>query len=206
MSLLLAIETTVGPFSLALFKNKALVDSYYHQQPHYQAEQLIPSIGSLLTTNGYGYSYINTIAVSIGPGSFTGIRIGLAAAQGLSLAIGCPIIGIETLEAIAITGKSADYVVALSAGRDQFYSQSFSNINGLITAINDPQLISTANAMELAKSNIVIANTHDSYPQLSAHNVGLRALTKIEQGEQFVNPSPLYIRDVDAKLPVRAFA
>jgi len=203
MSLLLAIETTVGPFSLALFKDGKLIATYHQQQPHCQAEQLIPSISDILTAHGYEYSDIGAIAASIGPGSFTGIRIGLAAAQGISIALGCPIIGISTLEAIATTGEGDDYMIALNAGRDQFYSQSFSNINGHIHPISPPKLISPE---EAAEASIIITNTHDSYPILSAHNVGMQALARMATGGAIDSPSPIYIRDADAKIPSSAKA
>lgn len=203
MTLLLAIETTVGPFSVALFEGKDLIGSYYHHKPHCQAELLIPSINNILSEHGYNYSDINAIAVSVGPGSFTGIRIGLSAAQGIALAIGCPIVGVGTLEAIATAGEKENYMVAITAGRDQYYSQNFSNTNGIIAATSTPHLISSAEAINSTDGNIVITDTHDSYPFLSAHRVGLKALEKIAQGEAIFNPSPIYIRDADAKLPTR---
>lgn len=200
MSLLLAIETSVGPFSIALFKDSTLIASYYHNQPHQQAELLLPSIGNLLSDNGFTYKDVEVIAASVGPGSFTGIRIGLAAAQGISLATHCQIIGVSTLEAIAMTKQEGSYAVALAAGRGQFYWQAFDCNNGPAEAIGEGRLIDEEK-MHINHNDLIISKTHESYPYLSAKNVGLVALNRLSHGYEITPPSPIYIRDADAKLP-----
>jgi len=253
-NILLCIETSVGPFSIAIFNDDKLIDSYYHSIPHQQAEMLIPEINELLDKNKISYDAIKTIAVSIGPGSFTGIRIGLSAAQGISLGSNCKaiqtptlnqangitrhhersnviqkilgllrrkllamtiqndqkssftsskmgsgIIGISTLDAIAQGFNSEKYLVALSAGRSQFYCKWFKNINGIISSDSEPMLLDAKYVNEEKADKIVISETHKSYPHLSAVKVGLCALNHTSSIHNVL--SPIYIRPADAKLP-----
>lgn len=210
-NILLCIETSVGPFSIALFNDDQLIDSHYHSIPHQQAEMLIPKINELLDKNNISYDIIKRIAVSIGPGSFTGIRIGLSAAQGISLGSNCKaihtptlnqangIIGISTLDAIAQGFNSEKYLVALSAGRSQFYCKWFKNINGIISSDSEPMLLDAKYVNEEKADKIVISETHKSYPYLSAVKVGLCALNHTSSIHNVL--SPIYIRPADAKLP-----
>ena len=71
------------------------------------AEALMPMIVSVLEQAGAGFSELDALAVTVGPGSFTGLRVGLAAARGLSLACGIPVVGITTLEAVAYAAAAA---------------------------------------------------------------------------------------------------
>ena len=85
-----------------------------------QAEELIPAIESLLKEHNSNYAKLTAIAACIGPGSFTGLRIGLAAAKGLALALNIPLIGVSSLEA-ALYKKQAP--VWLDAARGNAYYQ-----------------------------------------------------------------------------------
>ena len=95
------------------------------------AETLMPMIVRTLARAGLGFSQIAALAVTVGPGSFTGIRIALAAARGLSLALDRPVLGVTTLEAVAHAalrgspGAAAPCLVALDARREDLYVQIF---------------------------------------------------------------------------------
>ena len=98
--------------------------------PVAQAEALIPLIGRVLEQAGLDWSAIGLIGVTVGPGSFTGLRIGLAAARGLGLARAIPVIGVGTAEAFAHalppeerSGRTV--FVAIESRRADFFAQSF---------------------------------------------------------------------------------
>src|SRR3954462_11665756 len=90
--------------------------------------QLVPQIAALLTRHGFKKTDIDVIAAATGPGSFTGLRIGLAAVKGLAEALKKPIVGISMLEAIARTGAAEKKVFAiLDAGRGEVYVGEYTN-------------------------------------------------------------------------------
>ena len=97
----LAIETSTSLASVALVEGRRLVLSRAHVRPKQSAERLLPMIAELLAEAGWQRSDIERLGVSIGPGSFTGLRVGIACAQGLALGLGVPLVGVTSLRAMA---------------------------------------------------------------------------------------------------------
>ena len=89
------------------------------------AEHLIGVIEAALASSGTGYADIGMIAVSVGPGSFTGVRVGVSAARGLALALKVPAVGVTTLEALAAEARFSfpdrDIMTVIDAGRGGLY-------------------------------------------------------------------------------------
>src|SRR6266849_2637774 len=84
--------------------------------------QLVPQIAALLSKHGFAKQDIGAFAVASGPGSFTGLRVGLAAIKALAEVLGKPIAAVSLLEAVAIAGRARGRVVAaLDAGRNEVY-------------------------------------------------------------------------------------
>ena len=98
---ILAIETSSSICSVSLFKNKKNIDVLENDTDRKHAEVLPGFVISLLENNQLKIKNIDAIAVSIGPGSFTGLRVGLSFAKGLAYAIKCPIIPVPTILAMA---------------------------------------------------------------------------------------------------------
>jgi tRNA threonylcarbamoyladenosine biosynthesis protein TsaB len=97
----LAIETSTTLASVALVEGGRLVLARSHARPKQSAERLLPMIAELLAEAGWQRSDIERLGVSVGPGSFTGLRVGIACAQGLSLGLGVPLVGVTSLRAMA---------------------------------------------------------------------------------------------------------
>src|SRR5687768_8070017 len=106
--ILLAIDTAGPRLQLALLRDGA-VDTLVEDMPKGQAERIFPAIDEILARNGTAYADLGRIAVTTGPGSFTGLRIGLAAARGLGLTLEIPVIGIPTLFAISLGGPQGAF-------------------------------------------------------------------------------------------------
>src|SRR5258706_9602484 len=84
--------------------------------------QLVPQIAAMLTKHGFAHRNIGGFAVAVGPGSFTGLRVGIAAIKGLAEALEKPIAAVSRLEAIArSSGKQGNVIAALDAGRHQAF-------------------------------------------------------------------------------------
>ena len=130
---LLAFETSIGNCSVALLYNgkKSYVESKNQMM---QSEELIIMINDLLKENNIKYQDLDAVACSIGPGSFTGIRVGIAAARGIKKALPqIKLIGISTLDLIMhvapkeiINSKQRILAILKSYG-DEFYTQDFSS-------------------------------------------------------------------------------
>src|ERR1700754_1678010 len=114
--ILLAIDTAGPRLQLALLRDGA-VDTLVEDMAQGQAERIFPAIGELLARNSVAYADLTRLAVTTGPGSFTGLRIGLAAARGLGLALEIPVVGVPTLFAISLGGPARGFSICLDAKR-----------------------------------------------------------------------------------------
>ena len=92
-----------------------------------QSERLVPMIEEVMAAAGLDYGALEAIAVTRGPGGFTGVRIGLATARGLGLALGCPVMGVSNFEALAAPkpGPGQVLAVVIDAKRAEVYVQAF---------------------------------------------------------------------------------
>jgi tRNA threonylcarbamoyladenosine biosynthesis protein TsaB len=141
----LAFDCATIGVSVALM-HKGILYTRRDASANTQASSLIPMIESVLHEAGVGYEAIDTLVTTIGPGSFTGMRIGLAAAQGIVAAVPMKIITLNTLEALAMSavaaGMTNEVWCVLNAGKDEAYSQLFTIKNAQPIAANDVQLTS----------------------------------------------------------------
>lgn len=99
--LLLAIDTATRYAGLALFDGDAVQSEVYWRSQNNHSVELMPTLVRTLDQQGVGPQDLSAVAVAIGPGSFTGLRIGLSAAKGLAQAQGLPIFGVSTLDVLA---------------------------------------------------------------------------------------------------------
>ncbi|RTL53826.1 MAG: tRNA (adenosine(37)-N6)-threonylcarbamoyltransferase complex dimerization subunit type 1 TsaB [Bradyrhizobiaceae bacterium] len=130
--LVLAIDTALGYCAAAVVDtdSKTLRASETLEMQRGHAEALMPLIGRVMEKFGGGFDALDRIAVTTGPGSFTGLRVGISAARGLALAAGKDVVGVSTLSAYAaplVNDKAAGpIVVAIDARHDHVYCQVFS--------------------------------------------------------------------------------
>ena len=116
----LVIDSATAACSVALLENSELQDERHEIVGRGHAERLVPMIQDLLGTRRP-----RAILVDCGPGSFTGVRVGLAAAHGLAIGWGVPLAGYSSLAAIAAASGAAEVAVALHGGHGQLFVQSY---------------------------------------------------------------------------------
>jgi tRNA threonylcarbamoyladenosine biosynthesis protein TsaB len=127
---ILAFDTAAAACSAALWRDGRLAAHRFEPMERGHAEALIPMVTATLAEAGKTLAGLGLLAVTVGPGAFTGLRIGLAAAKGFSLASGIPTLGVTTLEAVAHAVpeeelKNARLLVVLETKRADFYAQAF---------------------------------------------------------------------------------
>ena len=97
----LAIDTATKTAGVALLDDERVVAEYFFQLPVHHSETVLPALQWGLLLAGIGIGDVGLIALTVGPGSFTGLRIGASTVKGLALATGTPVVGVSTLEALA---------------------------------------------------------------------------------------------------------
>jgi tRNA threonylcarbamoyladenosine biosynthesis protein TsaB len=126
---LLALDAAGQSCSAALWRPGAgVVASRFERRARGQSERLLPLVEAVMAEAGERYAGLGAIAVTLGPGGFTGVRIGLAAAEGLALAWDLPILGVSSFDVVAAAVPAAepgprDLLVLLDAKRAELYAQ-----------------------------------------------------------------------------------
>jgi tRNA threonylcarbamoyladenosine biosynthesis protein TsaB len=123
--MILAIDTSLPMLSVALTSEGATLGALAVRGEGSRNEKLLPAVDWLLSECGTGLEAIELFAVTRGPGSFTGLRIGLATVQGMATALERPICAIPTHEAVLGGEHASRLLVYSEAGRGEFYASSF---------------------------------------------------------------------------------
>ena len=124
------------------------------------AEALMPLLARVMDQARIGFADLDRIAVTVGPGSFTGLRVGIAAARGIALAAGKPAVGVSTLAAFAgpylAAGETRPVVAAVDARHDQVYFEAFGPGGRILVA---PRLVPVRDAVRSASAAAVIVGS-----------------------------------------------
>ena len=144
--LILAFETSAKAASVALMQDEKIIGSSYQNTGLTHSQTLMVMAEDLLKQCGFAPSNVSHVAVAAGPGSFTGVRIGVAAAKGFAWGGEIPCCGVSTLEAMALwLGESDGYICcAMDARRSQVYNAIFRAENGKLTRVCEDRAISVA--------------------------------------------------------------
>ena len=129
--LLLAFDTTAAACSVAVVKNDDVLASACVRMEQGQAEALVPLIERIMAAAGISYAALERIAVTVGPGSFTGVRVGLSTARALGLAAHKPVVGVSTLDVLAAAvpreerARFPTLLAVIDTKRGNLYAQTF---------------------------------------------------------------------------------
>lgn len=204
---LLAFDTTNSGISIAILQNSTLLAKTTISESGKQAEILIPEIEKILHAQKIWYQDLDLIAATKGPGSFTGVRIGMAVARTLRIATNLPLILIDSLEAVAFKHREyhGEILVAIDARMDEFFVGKFFAQNGKITTTLESQLVKLENIKKILPTTdfllcgsgkkiiaeLINKKINDTKENIEADLVGLLALEKSPS----LNHHPLYLRE-----------
>jgi tRNA threonylcarbamoyladenosine biosynthesis protein TsaB len=121
----LSVDTATRRATVAAVCGGQLLHRAQHEQPRTHAERLPAMIDEVLAGAGWARGQVDLLAVGQGPGSFTGVRVGMALAKGLGLALGIPLVGVNSLEAMAYAGRSQLGAIPLASLLDAKKSEVF---------------------------------------------------------------------------------
>ena len=219
---LLALDTASGDIAVCVYdtKNNRSLSSRTETLGKGHAEHLLPMIDTGLKEAGLSYSDITKVAVTSGPGSFTGLRVGLSAARGFALALSVPAVGISVLDCLIHhareLGGLGPIVAAIDARRDEAYVQidtdahAPDNGSPRLMLMDDlaAQIENGNYALCGSAAQKIVAMTNG--PTAIIHDLGtapIEVLAKLgaKAEAQPEGPVPLYLRSADAK-PQTGFA
>ena len=224
MTVILAMDCAAAGCSAAVAGDGRILASRQAPMTRGHAEALMPMIEAVLGQAGMGYSGLDLLAVTRGPGGFTGVRIALAAARGIALAGELALLGLNTLETLA-HGVPEDeragrtVLAVLDSRRADLYAQIFDSD---LVALAPPAAVMPDDLAGLLPEGPVVCVGDGSARAIAAlggHRVslsaapsapnakvlailaGVRRAEYAARGEDWPAPEPLYLRPPDAKIP-----
>lgn len=204
--LILAIDTALTACSLAIVRDGETLVSRIEPMARGQAERLAPMVEDAMAQARISFGALDRIAVTRGPGAFTGLRVGLAFARGLALALDKPCVGLSTLEVLAAAANRPRVIAAISVagslfvgaweGRHEVIAPCKTDIETLLHKLEGPWAVTGSGATDILAARPdwehVVQTTPD--PVILAYLAN--------QADPATHlPAPLYLRGVDAKLP-----
>ncbi|AGJ99348.1 Putative glycoprotease [Wolbachia endosymbiont of Drosophila simulans wNo] len=190
---ILAINTVGAGSSIAVidYDGNSFVERNSANNSH--AESFFQILSTLFSKYNYNYDKIDHLVVVVGPGSFTGIRVGISAAQGINLATNKPLYGVSALEAQAyaislLCANSKKNIKAIIEDDQKFYTQLF-DFN-LLLPLSNPAVVS-----ELQPETDCITYMDCSLPKLDASHAGLLVRYRLKNKQKLNGVEALYLNE-----------
>ncbi len=154
---ILAIETSTYSGSIALISSKSVMGEYYFNIGPAHTEKLVPSIDWLLSELNINKSDLTGVAVSLGPGSFTSLRVGISTAKAISYSIGIPLLGVSSLEVLAMNFPFSTYNICpmIDARKGQVFTALFRAERGKLERLSEDMLISVEKLADITKDDTI---------------------------------------------------
>lgn len=156
--LVLGIETSTPVCGIALVENDTVCAHYTLDLGVHHSKHLFPMIERVLSDRGIGVRDLDGVSVASGPGSFTGLRIGMASAKSLCLATDLPLVGVSTLAGMAFVqaGEGLPVCAMLDARRDQVYMGVYDYVDGEFVATVEDCAVGITDALEKLSGSILL--------------------------------------------------
>ncbi|MFD8001787.1 tRNA (adenosine(37)-N6)-threonylcarbamoyltransferase complex dimerization subunit type 1 TsaB [Streptomyces mirabilis] len=194
--LLLALDTATPAVTVALHDGTSVIASSSQVDARRHGELLLPAVDRVLAEAGLKLDAVTGIVVGVGPGPYTGLRVGLMTAETFGLVLGVPVHGLCTLDGLAYaadgTGVEGPFVVATDARRKEVYWAQY----------DDPR--TRASEPAVGAGALLYPDTFPDArapEHVSAGALASLAAEKLAAGEELEAPRPLYLRRPDAQVP-----
>lgn len=211
--LLLALDTATPAVTVALYDGTAsfgTVAESSQVDARRHGELLLPAVDRVLAEAGLGLDAVTDVVVGVGPGPYTGLRVGLMTADTFGLALGVPVHGVCTLDGLAYAAGIEDgpFVVATDARRKEVYWARYEDAR---TRVGGPAVDRPADIAEQVAGLPAVGAGAVLYPDtfadvrgpehVSAAALAALAAERLAAGEELLEPRPLYLRRPDAQVP-----
>lgn len=180
---ILAFDSTARVASVAVTEGDKALLSYSIDNGLTQSELLLPMAEAALKALGLSFKDVGAYAVTVGPGSFTGVRIGVSLVKGLAFGKDTPCIPVSTLEALAENLRGLDGIIVpvMDARRAQVYTAIFDGADGALTRLTDDEAIAISELYERLKDserNIYLVGDGYDVAYTALSKMGLKGLSK----------------------------
>jgi tRNA threonylcarbamoyl adenosine modification protein YeaZ len=207
--LLLAFDTATPAVTAAVHDGTAVLAETFQVDARRHGELLLPAVDAVLGAAGVDKHQLTAIAVGVGPGPYTGLRVGLVTAAALGHAFGLPVYGVCTLDAIAhqarAEGLTGPFTVATDARRKEVYWASYDASGARVQgpAVDRPAEL-TPEARSVGAGALLYPETFPGAQgpeHVSAGALADFAVTELAAGRELLPNVPLYLRRPDAQVP-----
>ncbi len=188
---ILAIETSAETCGASLFFNKRKFVDFNINEKNVHSEKLLEVIDSVLSSYHLGVNDLSAIAVSIGPGSFTGLRIGLSVAKGLALGANLPILPVPTFFAVAdfISGflpKDEKFVLLRKVNVLELYGEIYRSTDNGFEIVREMEILSKNDAKEFVGNGKVFSDSkimpvQNNFPEITASIIARWAFNNFKE-------------------------
>lgn len=215
--IVLGLDTCLSSCSVAVLDGERVLASAREIMARGHQERLAPMAQQVMAAAGLAFDRLDRIAVTVGPGSFTGLRVGIAFAKGLALALNLPAVGIGTLEALAAEAGPDSKVFswglvfpAIDARRGQLYLQAFEDGRALMAPDALTAEVAAARLAEISQGRpftlvgsgaALLADLAPGARIVPAEGADARHVARLAAARDPAPLKPLYLRAPDAKLP-----
>ncbi|MFF4970488.1 tRNA (adenosine(37)-N6)-threonylcarbamoyltransferase complex dimerization subunit type 1 TsaB [Streptomyces sp. NPDC001083] len=205
--LLLALDTATPAVTVALHDGTSVIASSSQVDARRHGELLLPAVDRVFTEAGLRLDAVTGVVVGVGPGPYTGLRVGLMTADTFGLALGVPVHGLCTLDGLAYAADlDGPFVVATDARRKEVYWARYADSR---TRVSEPAVDRPADLVldGLPAVGAGALLYPDTFPDVRApEHVSAAALAslaaeRLAVGEELEPPRPLYLRRPDAQVP-----
>lgn len=207
--LLLAVDTATPAVTAALHDGNSVVAESSRVDARRHGELLLPAVDRVLAEAGVKLDAVTAVVAGVGPGPYTGLRVGLVTASTFGSALGVPVYGLCTLDGLAYaSGLEEPFVVATDARRKEVYWARYESARGRVSgpAVDRPADIAgqVAGLPAVGAGALLYPETFPDARRpehVPAGALAALAAEKLAAGGDFLPPLPLYLRRPDAQVP-----